>query len=231
MKARAYMGGELDCGKRLGKKQRLLSLGECVLGTFFVLGHNVWHVLPNEVYLLVAVGLLSLWLRNGGLGGAGLKRPQSWGRTAAAAALTAVLLQLEDVVTDPIGRLFTHQPQHLSSVMPHTHDLRQAMLAIGIVWTFAAFGEEIGYRAYLMTRFGEAAGGGRTGKAVSLVAVSVLFGFGHFYKGPAGVVESTASGLLLGTVYLVTGNLWAPILAHGLSDTFAVTALYYGWFS
>jgi uncharacterized protein len=59
----------------------------------------------------------------------------------------------------------------------------------------------------------------------------LLFGFGHFYKGPAGAVQSTVSGLLLGTVYLVTGNLWAPILAHGLSDAFAVVALYYGWFS
>ena len=75
------------------------------------------------------------------------------------------------------------------------------------------------------------AGGGWTGKTVSLVAVSLLFGFVHFYKGPGGVVESTVSGLLLGTVYLATGNLWAPILAHGLSDTFAVVGLYFGWVS
>jgi membrane protease YdiL (CAAX protease family) len=225
------MDTELDCAKRLGQKRRLLSLGECVLGTGFVLGHNVWHVLPNEVYLLVALGLVSLWLRNGGLRGVGLRTPKSWGWTVAAAVVTAVLLQVEDVLTDPIGRLLTHQPQHVSSVMPHTHDLRQAVIALLVVWTFAAFGEEIGYRGYLMTRFGEMAGGGRTGKAVSLVAVSLLFGFGHFYKGPSGILESTVSGLLLGTVYLATGNLWAPILAHGLSDTFAVTALYNGWFS
>jgi membrane protease YdiL (CAAX protease family) len=142
-----------------------------------------------------------------------------------------VLLQLEDVVTDPIGRLFTHEPQHPPSVMPHAHDLRQSMVAFAVVWTLAAFGEEIGYRAYLMTRFGEAAGGGRIGKAVALAATSVLFGFGHYYKGPAGVVESTASGLLLGGAYLLTGNLWTAILAHGLADTFAIVALYFGWFS
>jgi membrane protease YdiL (CAAX protease family) len=82
-----------------------------------------------------------------------------------------------------------------------------------------------------MTRFGEAAGGGRPGKATALLATSLLFGFGHFYKGPAGVVQSTASGLVLGGVYLLTGNLWPAILAHGLGDTFAILALYYGWFS
>lgn len=105
------------------------------------------------------------------------------------------------------------------------------MVALCVVWTLAAFGEEIGYRAYLMTRFGEMAGGGQLGKAISLIATSLLFGFGHYYKGPAGVVQSTVSGLLLGGVYLVTENLWAPILAHGMSDTFAVLALYKGWFS
>jgi membrane protease YdiL (CAAX protease family) len=188
-------------------------------------------VLPNEVYLLVAVGLVSMWLRNGGLGGAGLRKPRSWGWIAVAAIATAMLLQVEDVVTDPIGRLFTHDPQRLSSILPQKGDLRRALVALGFVWTSAAFGEEIGYRAYLMTRFGEVAGGGRLGKAISLIAVSVLFGFGHYYKGPAGVVESTASGLLLAGVYLATGNLWAPILAHGLSDTFAIAALYNGWFS
>ena len=153
----------------------------------------------------------------------------SWPWTLAAAVVTAVLIQLEDVVTDPIGRLFTHQSQKISSILSHPHDLKKMLIALGIVWTFAAFGEEIGYRGYLMTRFGEMAGGGRTGKIISLVLTSLLFGLGHFYKGPAGVVESTASGLLLGTVYLITGNLWAPILAHGLTDTFAVVAVYFGW--
>jgi membrane protease YdiL (CAAX protease family) len=220
---------QLDCERRLGGKQRLVSLAECVAGVVFVLGHNVWRVLPNEVYLLFGLGLVSLSVRNGGVAGAGLRRPRSWPWTMVAAAVTAGLIQLEDVVTEPIGRLFTREPQHVSSILQHPHDLRRALIALGIVWTFAAFGEEIGYRGYLMTRFGEMAGGGRIGKIVSLVMVSLLFGFGHFYKGPAGVVESTASGLLLGTVYLVTGNLWAPILAHGVADTIAVITVYFGW--
>lgn len=220
---------ELDCGRRLGGKQRLISLAECVVGVFLVLGHNVWRVLPNEVFLLFGLGLVSLWLRNGGVAGAGLRRPRSWSWTVFAAIVTAILIQVEDVVTDPISRLFTHEPQHVSTILQHPHDLRKSLIALGIVWTFAAFGEEIGYRGYLMTRFGEMAGGGRIGKTVSLVMVSLLFGFGHFYKGPAGIVESTASGVLLGTVYLVTGNLWGPILAHGFADTIAVAAVYFGW--
>ena len=51
----------------------------------------------------------------------------------------------------------------------------------------------------------------------------------HFYKGPAGVMDSAYSGLVLGGVYLLSGrNPWASILAHGLCDTAAVVALFVG---
>ena len=225
------MAAELDCGKHLNRQQRLISAAECTAGAGFVLGHNVWHILPNEVLILFVVGLLSLWLRNGGLRGAGWRSPASWKWTLGVAVLTALLLILKDYVTEPIGWLFTHEPQHVSSVISGSHDLKMLLISLGIVWTFAAFGEEIGYRAYLMTRFGEMAGGGRVGKAVSLILVSVLFGLGHFYKGPAGIFDSTVSGLLLGGAYLATGSLWVPILAHGLNDTVAVVGTYFGWFS
>ncbi len=61
---------------------------------------------------------------------------------------------------------------------------------------------------------------------------AVLFGYGHYYKGPAGMVDSGVAGLILGIAYLAAGrNLWAPILAHGIIDTVGVTALYFGWAS
>jgi uncharacterized protein len=63
-----------------------------------------------------------------------------------------------------------------------------------------------------------------------MIPVSVLFGFGHYYKGPSGVLDSTYSGLVLGTAYLLSGrNLWAPILAHGISDTLALFVVFMGW--
>jgi len=51
-------------------------------------------------------------------------------------------------------------------------------------------------------------------------------------KGPAGVLDSTYSGLVLGCAYLLSGrNLWAAILAHGISDTFALVVVFMGWAS
>jgi membrane protease YdiL (CAAX protease family) len=38
------------------------------------------------------------------------------------------------------------------------------------------------------------------------------------------------AGLVLGAAFLLTGrNLWAPIVTHGLIDTFGVAVLYLGW--
>jgi membrane protease YdiL (CAAX protease family) len=63
-----------------------------------------------------------------------------------------------------------------------------------------------------------------------MIYVAVLFGFGHFYKGPTGIMDSTYSGLVLGGVYLFSGrNLWAAILAHGMTDTIVVLFVSMGW--
>jgi uncharacterized protein len=61
---------------------------------------------------------------------------------------------------------------------------------------------------------------------------AILFGVGHYYKGPTGIVDSGVAGLILGAAYLLSGrNLWAAVLAHGLIDTFGVVVLYFGWAS
>lgn len=60
--------------------------------------------------------------------------------------------------------------------------------------------------------------------------VAVLFGIGHYYKGPTGMIDSGMAGLILGAAYLLSGrNLWASILAHGFINTCAVVAVFFGW--
>ncbi len=60
--------------------------------------------------------------------------------------------------------------------------------------------------------------------------MSVLFGYGHYYKGPSGILDSGIAGLILGTAYLLSGrNLWVSTLAHGFIDTFGVILVFFGW--
>ena len=192
------------------------------MGSFAVIGHNVLRVLPNEVPILVALGWISLRLRDGGWKAVGLKRPNSWWKTVVLAVGAAAVLQLgSELMVDPLASRIWPAPQHMSKALESVAlGWRPALTALLLVWTFAAFGEELGYRGYLLTRAADAFGRrSNTAYFLAMVVVAVLFGFGHYYKGPAGVLDSTYSGLVLGGVYLLSGrNLWAAILAHGISD-------------
>jgi len=92
------------------------------------------------------------------------------------------------------------------------------------------FGEEMAYRGYLLTRAAEVLGRSNLAYWAAMIVVSVLFGFGHYYKGPSGVLDSTYSGVVLGAAYLAASrNLWAAILAHGIADSVAVCITFMGW--
>ena len=216
----------------LTARERIFAGAEVLLGAAAVVLHNVYRLVPNEVPILVLILWASLLLRRKPWRSVGLCSPSSWKLVVLVAVAAAVLLQLKDLVTEPLAHLIWHQQEQASSVLSGLHE-RSPMVALkslGIVWTFAAFGEEFGYRALLLRRTADALNGSRAAYVVAVVFSSVLFGFGHFYKGPTGVFDSTVSGLILAGAYLVTRrNLWASILGHGLSDTFAVVATYLGW--
>lgn len=211
--------------------RRWLSFAEFALGAAIVIGHNVYHIVPNEVPILFLLGLISFRLRDGGWSAMGLRGPKSWRSTVLIALAAAALrILLGTLVMEPITNHFwppAIAPSGMNEIAGHaTVALRWLLL----VWTFAACGEEIGYRGYLLNRAAEAGGSSKAAYWAGVIAVSVLFGYGHFYKGPAGILDSGMAGLILGTTYVLSGrNLWACVLAHGFIDTVGVTAVFLGW--
>jgi membrane protease YdiL (CAAX protease family) len=210
---------------------RPLSGLEFACGAAVVIGHNVFRILPNEVPILFVATLVSTRLREGGWSALGLRRPQSWRRTVTIAMATvAVLTLMSAFVIVPLTAHFWPPEKAPAGADLIRHSYVGAAVGIVVVWTFAAFGEEVGYRGYLTKRAADIGGGGRVSWWVATVTVAVLFGYGHYYKGPAGVLDSAVSGLILGAAYLLSGrNLWTTILAHGLHDTLAVIAAFSGW--
>ena len=208
-----------------------MSAFEFLVGAAIVIGHNVFHVVPNEVPILFVLALLSFRLREGSWSAIGFKRPASWaGIVLIALAAAALRITLGEFVIDPLTGRFWPPAAAPAMAAGITGNIKAALLGLLVVWTFAAFGEEISYRGYLL---GRAADLGRRSAAATwgaMVLASVLFGFGHYYKGPSGIVDSGVAGLILGAAYLLSGrNLWASILAHGFIDTVGIVALYFGW--
>jgi CAAX protease family protein len=210
---------------------RVLSALEFSFGTFIVIGHNVFHIVPNEVIILCVVGLISVRLRDSGLSAMGFKRPSSWSRifliAVAAAALRIIIGQF---LVEPLTGRFWPAPAAPALANEITGNLKFALLGLLLVWTFAAFGEEIAYRGYLLKRAADVGGRSTAAYWIGIVCVSILFGYGHYYKGPSGVVDSGIAGLILGMAFMVAGrNLWVCILAHGFIDTFGIIDAFFGW--
>ena len=217
----------------LSLAQRWFSLLELGVGGAIVIGHNVYHLVPNEVPILFVLGLISVRLRDGSWTGMGLRWPVSWRRTALFALSAAVVrILLGALVIDPLTARFWPAAIAPSSADQITGHVMVALRWLLIVWTFAAFGEEVSYRGYLLRRAADVGGRSKTAYWAGVLVVSVLFGYGHYYKGPSGIADSAMAGLILGAAYVLSKrNLWVCILAHGFIDTFGVVAAFFGWFS
>jgi uncharacterized protein len=218
-------------------RSRALSGMEFLLGAFVVICHNVLlvgqgviYTLTNEVPILCVGGLVSIHVRGGGWAAIGLKLPTSWLRIVGIAVAAAALrILLGEFVIEPMTAGFWPPIIAPAAASGVKGNVTFALLATLFVWTFAAFGEEIAYRGYLLTRAADLGKRSTPAYWIGIVGVAILFGFGHYYKGPAGILDSGVAGLILGAAYMLSGrNLWASILAHGIIDTFGIVVLYFG---
>jgi uncharacterized protein len=90
----------------------------------------------------------------------------------------------------------------------------------------AGFGEEIIWRGYLFDRLEPLRRAG--GSAVVVVAGALLFGLAHYVdQGLSGVEQAVVTGIVFGSLYLWTGQLWICVSAHAAFDVTATLIIYW----
>lgn len=95
-----------------------------------------------------------------------------------------------------------------------------------VAWLQAALTEEF-TRAFILSRFWKAWPGIRA-QFTTLVVMSVLFGFGHYYQGSPAVAGTFVIGMVFGLHYMRFRSLRAIILGHGIYDTLVMLLLMLG---
>jgi membrane protease YdiL (CAAX protease family) len=160
----------------------------------------------------------------------GLVRYRNWTATFAfglGGGLAMEILQL--FVTQPLLLRLTGKPADLSDFQELIGNLKLLLIYLPLVWTLAAFGEEMVFRGYLMNRVADIFRNKRLAWTVSLITVSALFGSAHMYQGMTGMIDEGLMGLLLGSLYLAFNRgLAVPIIAHGVQDTIDLLLIFFG---
>lgn len=203
------------------------------LGNLVGLATLVGGALVNLGYVLaIVVGAFVLRRQGSGWVSLGLQRPRSVPRTVgygvgAGVGAIVVFVVVQALVVGGLAALGVTLPAlDESRFNPVAGNPALFALMLVLAWTTIAFGEELFYRAFLLTRLVDHAD---VGEWVAVLLGGALFGLVHFAEGPVGVLSNGAFGVLFGLIYLRSGrNLWITVVGHGLVNTLRFTLLYLG---
>ena len=182
--------------------------------------------------LSIVVATIVLKQQGRSWGQIGLARPKSWPRTVLLGFGALIVLFLMTIALQVVAlNLPGADVQAIDQTRfnPLEGNLAMFLLFVVLAWTTIAFGEEMFYRAFLITQLGDVFPQSKMGKVLALVGSSLIFGLVHWVEGPLGIANTFAMGLLLGGVYLRSGrNLWITIIAHGLANSIRFYFLFIG---
>ena len=160
----------------------------------------------------------------------GLRVPERWGRLAlSVVALYALIVAGTLLVIEPLSGVFDWPRLNLESYAHLRGNPFALAKLLAIVWTTAAIGEELLFRGFVLTRLERVLGHGPAPTMAAVALQAAIFGAAHAYLGVRGVATAMLVGVVFGSWFALRGRNLAPlIIAHGLTDTISVVAIYAG---
>lgn len=156
----------------------------------------------------------------------GYVRPRSWAGTIALAIVFGVALKftMKAIVMPLLGAPPINEAFRFVTGNP---DVIPIMIYTMIV--VAGFGEETFFRGWMFERLGKLLGKNAAAKIVIVLITSVLFGALHFPDQRwHGVEHAFIVGLVFGSIFAVTGQIFLLMIAHAAFDLTALWMIYYG---
>jgi membrane protease YdiL (CAAX protease family) len=183
-------------------------------------------ILVGRVFLLPAGAVLALlwaWRSRTPWREIGYVHPRSWIGTIVVGVVFGVTLKL--VMKAIVMPLLGADP-----VNPAFHFLagNRALLPAA-VWSMSivGFAEETVNRGFLFERLGKLWGTNATAKVATVLVTSVFFGLAHYTgQGLAGAEQGGIVGLVLGSIFAITGRLPVLMVAHSAFDLTALALIY-----
>lgn len=184
----------------------------------------------SKTPFLFLVAWASLRLRGSGWRPVGLNFDRRWlALVGVGVAAGAAFWAFEFFVENPLLYRLTGRHPDLNVFKDLVGNVLLLAILVALNLILAAFGEEMVWRGYALTRVAGILGDTRAAWAASILAVNAVFGLAHLYQGESGIVQAAVQGVLLGLLYLATGrNLLAPIAAHFTANNCDFVTIYLG---
>jgi membrane protease YdiL (CAAX protease family) len=201
-------------------KRRLRGFGP--LGILFI----VLVIAPGPFVGAILV-LLWAWYTKTPWRDLGFVRPKSWVLTIIGGIVVGVALKtfMKAIVMPLIGAPSINPAYHY--LEHNTPELPGTLL---MVIFSAGIGEEIVWRGFGFERLGHLLGTSRRARLVAALITATLFGVAHYQSQHwMGVEQAFIVGLIMGSYFAITRNIWPLIFVHAAFDVFAVLVVYFGY--
>jgi len=191
-----------------------------ILAILIILGGNFIIAPLSAILVLIWVRISDTPWRD-----IGYVRPRSWVKTIATGVASGVALKLvmKAMVMPLLGAPPINQAYHFvtgnAAVIP-------VMIYSMIV--IAGFGEETFYRGWMFERLAKLFGQSAWAKSAIVLITSILFASAHYpEQGVPGVTQAWVTGLIFGSIFAVTGQIFTLMVAHAAFDLTALWMIYY----
>jgi membrane protease YdiL (CAAX protease family) len=154
----------------------------------------------------------------------GYVRPRSWFASVAGGIVLGIAFKLlmKAIVMPLLGAPPTNQAYHY--LVGNRAALPGAIFTMIVV---AGFGEETVFRGFLFERLGKLFGRRAWARPVTILLTSTVFALMHYFsQGLAGVEQAMITGLVFGTIFAFTGEIWMLMFVHAAFDLTAVWIIY-----
>jgi uncharacterized protein len=192
-----------------------------ILAILIVVGGNFVIAPLSAVLVLVWTRISNTpWLE------IGYVRPRSWIKTIVIGILFGVAFKF--VMKAVVMPLFGAPP-----INPAYQFVTGNSAVIPVmVYTMiivAGFGEETFYRGWMFERLGKLFGQSVAAKISIVLITTILFASVHYpEQGLPGVDQAFCTGLVFGSIFAITGQIFLLMIAHAAFDLTALWIIYYG---
>ena len=156
----------------------------------------------------------------------GYVRPRSWAKTIAIGIVFGVTLKF--VMKALVMPLFGAPPINQAYQFV-TGNPAVIPLMIYSMIVIAGFGEETFFRGWMFERLTKVFGEGMWAKVGIVLIASILFASAHYPdQGVPGATQALVTGLIFGSIFAITGQIFMLMIAHAAFDLTALWMIYYG---